>query len=449
MTRRIPQLVVWCALLALGLGVALPAPVAAQAKAQEQPVLMFSAERDVPRPIQYRLMELFSKLGQVASDSRYRREAKKQHMTPSDEATVALLLPFEGVTLGIFVETFRRDRSRFLRVRYFAGQTGEPILRDEVPLEGGVLKPVYEYFLPARARRALEALGAATRAPQLIAQPKWPPPAQPGGQQPGELPPTEPPPTEVPEPQHYEPPPEWSEADVEESEGDEPYPITAWGSVGLGVSMQSSELPTDQGPAGVDGGMSAGLDVAVSAESTGANIRAGARLDYRSSVGYELTDTPTGGVERTSPARSHELLASLFVRFRFAETPQAASVAVAAGWIHEDLRVDTELKSTPPYGAGGPKLGLSFDIPIGERVRLALGPELGWLVALDDEAHDMGLQPGGPAFGGDVELFVRIVGHVGLRLHYRELALRLPTVYDAGAYRESRRFITLSGLLAY
>jgi hypothetical protein len=442
MKTRFMRLCAWCALLGLALA-ALSSTGVAQPQPQEQPVLLFSADRNVPKPVQLRLIELFSKLGQVASDSRYRLEARKQQMSPAVEDTITLLLPFEGVTLGIFVETFQRDRSRYLRVRYFDGLTGQPLLKDEVPLEGGKLKPVYEYFLPARARRALESLGAAQNVPPLVAVTP-PAPSEPGTP---EGPVAEPPPVE--EPKHYEPPPAWSESDAEATEGDEPFPITAWGSVGLGVSMQSSELPTDQGPAGVDGGASAALDVALNVESTGDQLRMGARIDYRSSIGYELTETPLGGVARESPARSHEFLASLLMRFRFDATPEAMSIAVTAGWMHQDFRTDVELHSVPPYGAGGPKLGVGFDLPIGERFRLALGPEIGWLVALDDEAKAMGLQPGGPAFGGDVELFVKIGGHFGVRLHYRELALRLPTVYDAGAYRESRRFITLSGLVAY
>lgn len=412
---------------------------------QEVPVLLFSADRNVPKPIQRRLQELFSQLGQVASDGRYRREARKQRLNPADEATIALLLPFEGATLGIFAESFRRDRSRYLRVRYFDGRSGQPLLKDEVPLEEGRLKPVYEYFLPARARRALESMGAMAPSATARARPGQPTrqPAPAPQAQPGETP--EP----AAAPQAYEPPAAWSEADAEAVEAETPLPILGWGSVGLGLSMQSSELPTDQGPAGVDGGISAGLDVALSAESTGALVRFGARLDYRSSIGYELSQTPTGGVERQSPARSHELLAAVFVRFRFTEQPRAASVAVGAGWMHQDFRVDLELETTTPYGAGGPKLDVALELPLGERAWLSLGPELGWLVALDDEAHAMGLEPGGPAFGGNLELFIRLAGHFGLRLHYRELALRLPTVHEAGAYSESRRFITLGGLVAY
>ena len=134
MSTRIRQLWALVALLLVGL-----AATSASAQAPDAPVLLFSAERNVPMTIQHRLIELYSKLGQVASDRRFRQEARKQGLDPADEGSITLLLPFEGVTLGIFAETFRKDRSRYLRVRYFDGTSGQPLLRDEVPLEVAIL----------------------------------------------------------------------------------------------------------------------------------------------------------------------------------------------------------------------------------------------------------------------------------------------------------------------
>lgn len=445
MRRRVPQSVAafLVALCTAGAGTR-------DARAQElQPRILLVVGPGVPRAMRHDLEAVFGDIGTVMSDGDYQRAAGAAGLDPTGPDAAAAFMPAQGVDLGIVVA---RD-GLSLRVSHYAGASGTLVLQDSVRLEDNQLDPTDHFFLRARARRALEAIQSFTASPPQT----WPPvegaplqggyPAQPPSGYPQGAPaPGFATPSEAPEMQGAS---EAGGAGADRTAaGRGLQPLRVRLSVGLGLTTHATDMPTDSGIQRVDEAVVPGLDFLLEGEGGRGAFKPGVRIDYMTSIGYQQTETPPGGVPRSSAARKHEVLLDLTGRIGGGEHDGAVSFPIALGFALRDLRAEVEM-SIPRYTLAGPHLRALVRIPIaGGDFVLEAGPDLQWLMFVSKALRRAGIADSGTAIGVEASLWVPLGERWSGRILYRESHASLDTVFSA-SFADVQRFVTLGVAASY
>lgn len=428
--------------LAFALGHASAVVLPVHAQAADAPRILLVVGPGVSHTMQRDLTTVYADIGTVGADPDYARRARESGFQPTSAEAAAAVLPAYRVDLGIVVE--REGLS--LRVSHYAGATGALVLQDTLRLDENQLDPTDDFYLRARARRAIEAARSATTTPAWGANAGAAPqggdasPGQAGAS--GGVPPAYPPiPGAAPAPDEGVGTTDDTGPGARRGEGEAP-PLRVGLCVGFGVAMHATELPSAAGTQRVEEALVPGLDLGLQGEAAATTLRPGLRLDYRTSVGYTQTETPPGGVERSSPARKHELLLDATLRAGGGEHDDAVSFPIAFGFALRDLRAEVEM-NIPRYTLAGPHARVLVRVPIADGALVVeLGPELQWLLAVSKSLEKRGIARSGAALGVEASLGVPIANGWSARLLYRESHAFLDTAFDP-SFLDTQRFVTL------
>jgi hypothetical protein len=169
----------------------------------------------------------------------------------------------------------------------------------------------------------------------------------------------------------------------------------------------------------------------------------GLLLRYQTSVGMRVEQRPPFALPYTISARAERGELSVAPIVRLDDGPTAPSLAFPLGL---GIRTFWPAVHEPPflgYSLLGPQLRVELFWPIVERVRLRFGPELQWIVAVDNALRDQGVSQMGAAAGGEGSLQVKLSTVFSLELCYRESHAFASSTNTGPIFNDVERFLTL------
>lgn len=389
-------------------------PLAAQA--QQSSILVVRAPR-VPASLQRELAQLFSPLGEIVPDTDYAKTARQMRLSPHDPRAIVALLPGLGISLVVTIETTTRDAGRYLRLSYRSPETGDEVVKDELPYRGGPLPSSYRNWVVSQARLALSTLGSRAGQRPAVTPPEF-----------GDSDTTQ---TTAPTPGDQYADNQASSDDASFRDSDDtqasedsalpPRVLQMEGVVGLGLGQRAVSLPTQSGARQLEVGPFLMVDGAVRSRlRLSESFQLLLALRYYTSVGLNADSTPAAGVPQSVPLRSQRMEAVLGALGRLGVGETVPWIALHIGYAVQDLRGLIEI-TMPRYSLGGPFARLDLRALVADgSVTLWAMPEAQWLVAVDNNLTRLHVSSTGFALGGELGVSVRISEQFLWEASYRE-----------------------------
>ncbi len=459
MTRALHRSI---AAILLGLCVAIALP-AHPLHAQQPSILVVRAQR-VPPSLQRDIAGLLSSLGESISDTDYVKASRRMRLSPHDPQAIVALLPGLGIGLVVTIETTTHDAGRYLRLSYRSPETGDEVVKDELPYRGGPLPSSYRNWVLSQARLALATLAARARqAPAARSDPNaaaraWrnhtrtqrPPPAPELGESPPEFGDDSTAQAPADAATAHAAALSDNEAFVEDDDTDHekdadlaPRVLQMDGLVGLGLGQRAVTLPTQSGPRLLDVGPFLMMDGAVRARVRLADsAQVLLALRYSTSVALQAESTPAAGVPQSVPLRSQRFEVVLGAVGRIGTGATEPWLGVQLGYAVQDLHGLIEI-TMPRYSIGGPFARVDLRAVVAEgRVTLWAMPEGQWLVGVDNSLTRLHVAHSGFAIGGELGIGVRLSSQFLWETSYRESHSFLSTLQSDAFHDLERAFTT-------
>jgi hypothetical protein len=162
-------------------------------------------------------------------------------------------------------------------------------------------------------------------------------------------------------------------------------------------------------------------------------------LVYETSLALQLTVEPLFGLNQTVSVRAQRVELSAAPTFRLADSPSALSLAFPLGFVLRTLVPEQHQYQMPEYVMLGLQLRAELVAPLGETVRVRIGPETQWVAFVDSPLNDLGAGSG-LAFGGQASIEADVGEIVRVSLVYREARTFLPA--SDARYEDTERYLT-------
>ncbi|MGB0680087.1 MAG: hypothetical protein ACPGUV_10540 [Polyangiales bacterium] len=234
---------------------------------------------------------------------------------------------------------------------------------------------------------------------------------------------------------------------IDEEEGESP--LTAALTGGFGLGNRAINLPTLGGNAELatrpfptfHANMLFGIET-----SSARHFQIGLQARYFTSAALKVNDVRPDGTTRTVDARSQHLAAGLHFRFNILEKERSPYIVIGAGYGFRFFSSEQAV-TVPGFTLAGPYLrpGVFFHIGSGP-LRVGLIPDFGFLVQVGEQLRDQGVASSGAIFGGEAQLFYRVLRPLDLGFMFRESHARVSAA-DGGTFTDAERFVML--LLRY
>lgn len=365
----------------------------------------------VPKSLQRQIEDVLESQGEVVSDTDYVRAAGRMGLSAHESRAIVALLPGLGVGLVVTVETTTRNAGRYLRLSYRSPETGDEVVRDELPYRGGPLPSSYRKWIQSQARLALSTLSARRGYTDNANVPEFGDDAS------------------SPDPNRPNTPTDTQASTVnvdgvDATDPDAPLPprtLQMDGVVGLGLGQRAVDLPTQSGTRVLNVGPFFVVDGAVRTRlHLSEAFQLALALRYTTSVALTAESTPAAGIAQAVPLRSHrmELMFGSLMRLSTGETTPWLGFQV--GYAMQDLRGLIEV-TMPRFTLSGPLARVDLRAVIVEgRVTLWAMPEVQWLVDVDNSLTRLHVSRGGYALGGEVGFSARLNEQFLFEASYRE-----------------------------
>jgi len=214
--------------------------------------------------------------------------------------------------------------------------------------------------------------------------------------------------------------------------------------LGAGIGTRSFLRPTLTGPQRLDDALFPALDTGLAVHLWPTeSISLGLRLSYQSSLGLELRQPPAFALPNEVAARAERVELSFAPTFRLGDARDSLALAFPIGFGMRTLWPSAHEFPIPGYSLAGPQLRIELIVPFSDALRLRLGPELLWAVALDQTLQDQGVASQAIALGGEASLGVQLGAVLGIELCYRESHGFASTTRTSAIFEDVERFATL------
>jgi hypothetical protein len=228
-------------------------------------------------------------------------------------------------------------------------------------------------------------------------------------------------------------------------------PVAVLLGLGGGAGMHETTLPVAGGTQKVPMSAFPAYDIVLHVDGVSdGKLTPGFHAEYRSSVGYTLSETPVNGVKESTAARTHELRVEGVLNVNFGHSRRDVSLPISFGYQWTNLRTDAELADIHRFTLSGPHLALALRVPISDgAVVLTFGPDAGMILQVSDGLQRAGISPTGLSLGGEAQLLVRLGERFALRLLYREAHASVSSSKSSESLSDVQRFITAGVALTY
>ena len=214
--------------------------------------------------------------------------------------------------------------------------------------------------------------------------------------------------------------------------------------LGGGIGTRSFLRPTLLGAQRLEDALFPAVDVGLTLQLWPADsFSLGLRVGYQSSLGLDIQEQPLFALPMEISARAERVEFSLAPTFRLGDEQDSIALGFPIGFGMRTFWPEVNEFRTPGYSLAGPQLRVELIVPFSDTVRLRIGPELLWAVALDQTLQDQGVESQAIALGGEVALSLRLGAVIGFELCYRESHGFASTTRTSAAFEDVERFATL------
>lgn len=215
--------------------------------------------------------------------------------------------------------------------------------------------------------------------------------------------------------------------------------VTVQVSAGLGIGTREMQRAIAAGLQSIDAGMFPAADLGMRVD-----VNAQSRLSWSVLTRYQTTlydvvqEHPPLAPPSEVHVRSHHVELGLEPTLH-SGNPDDWALGLNVGYCLRIFWTDVHNLATPRQMLTGPYVRPEFELPFLERFLLRVGPELFWILTMDQKLRRTGEQTPGIALGFQAQLSVQLTTHYGLELLYREShAVGFENLTDI------ERFLTLS-----
>jgi hypothetical protein len=211
--------------------------------------------------------------------------------------------------------------------------------------------------------------------------------------------------------------------------------------VGFGISTRSFHRPVMAGEQAMTSSVVPAAEVGLYVLAwPEAKISLAISLVYQSALGFTVSERPPLALMNEVRGRSERVSLDIGPGLRLG----MVRVTVPIGATVRTLWPEVHTLMTPGYSLVGPHARIDVSLPLAGPVSLSFGPEVQWIVAIDQLLRESGVNSQGVALGVDVNLSVAVGSHFGLGVHYRESHASISTTRSF-TFTDVERYLTLRG----
>ena len=165
-------------------------------------------------------------------------------------------------------------------------------------------------------------------------------------------------------------------------------------------------------------------------------------LRYATSLGMTVEQQPRFAPVNGVDVRANHVELSVAPEFHLGDAASSASLLFPVGFGLRTLWPEVHSLPVPGYTLGGPLLRAELAIPFLDVVTLRFGPEVQWIVMIDQSIVDDGAGYQAVALGGEALLRAQVTTFLGIELAFRESHALAPTSVAGENFVDIERFFT-------
>jgi hypothetical protein len=170
-----------------------------------------------------------------------------------------------------------------------------------------------------------------------------------------------------------------------------------------------------------------------------------AALRYRSSLGFQVEESPLFALDATQDVRVQRIEMSARSLWRIGDGGVAPALGVELGVALATFVPELHDRSTPKYALAGPVLRPIGRIEPLDWLSLQIGPEVGFIALVDGSLGEDGSGAGeqGLSFGAEVSARARVCPGLSIELGARSAITLVDSDGDRADFEDAVRFVTL------
>jgi hypothetical protein len=229
---------------------------------------------------------------------------------------------------------------------------------------------------------------------------------------------------------------------VAESGDDEPAGgVLFHAGAGLGAGSLSFNRPTSSGEQELPQTAFAAVDLLLRLRAwPDEGVAFEVQLAYQTSLGLVLRRDPQFALPEDVHVRAQRVELTAAPAVRLGDSPGDARLAFPIGFAFRAFVPEVDYLLISEYSLGGPELRVELWLALGDYIDLRVGPELQWIMLVDDALRREGVDAMGLAFGGQATLEGKIGPTFRMVLAYRELRSGVPGIRQD--FSDVERFLT-------
>jgi hypothetical protein len=164
-------------------------------------------------------------------------------------------------------------------------------------------------------------------------------------------------------------------------------------------------------------------------------------IRYQTSLGLVLEERPLFALVNRVAVRSEHAELSVAPGFKLSDSPRGARLAFPIGASLRNFWPVEHQLLTPRYTLAGPHVRIELELPIGDAVRVRIGPEAQLFFAIGSDLVDFGVSSAGVALGGEAGVQFLISDHFRIELELRQSSA-LASSDNEPSFLDTERFVT-------
>jgi hypothetical protein len=212
---------------------------------------------------------------------------------------------------------------------------------------------------------------------------------------------------------------------------------------GIGWASRSFERPTKSGPQALATAFAPALEVGLGVVAWPDDaFSLSVTLHYQTALGLTVTELPPFALQNEVHVRSERLSLSVAPTWRLGSSSRAPRLAIPLGATVRTFWPGAHELMTPGYSLVGPHARIELIASLTGPITLIIGPEVQWIIAIDDRIKREGVSSQGLAIGGQLSLNLELSAAWSLALHYRESHAFADAVGSV-SFKDVERYMTL------
>jgi hypothetical protein len=170
-----------------------------------------------------------------------------------------------------------------------------------------------------------------------------------------------------------------------------------------------------------------------------------AALRYRSSLGFQVEESPPFALDSTQDVRVQHIELSARSLWRIGESGWTPALGVELGVAIASFVPELHDRLTPKYALAGPLLRALGRLQPLDWLQLQLGPELGWIALVDGSLGEDGTGAGdqGLSLGAEASARASLFEGLSLELGARSAMVFVASDGERADFENAARFVTL------